>query len=383
MRTATEDLLTLHHGLSRWEDRLLPSRWWDESSLVGKAGGVAWRFGKFALIDVPVDYFTVVFAHEVAGHGARYREFGIAGIHYAFSLPPPYGKGGGEASNRRSINLSVDEGIAIWAGGVESHPLLQRGLAMRWVETGRIHYREAFLYFWSFQIAYRYIQDARPDLLDGTTDDDPRAIARLLAAGWGTLTPSMPVRLTVDDLKTAAHVNLADPLLFTSMYVGVVSYLWSGKEGGELPMLRLGSLKFLPMLRSNWTPFGVEYHLETFARTGSRTARLDLRTGGTAIHSGWGGVNLEVRRIVDEASFRLDGQLMAWRQPALRSGWSPSTEIANGLGGGFTLRVMQGLDALRTSLRLVGEVGYKTGGFLEGYPLAATPLVLIGIAWEP
>ncbi|MCU0452820.1 MAG: hypothetical protein MUE68_04120 [Bacteroidetes bacterium] len=382
MRSATEDLLTLHSVMTQAEDRLLGTQWFNEQSMAGTVGGIVLRFGKYAIIDVPLDYFAVVLAHEYAGHGSRYRELKMSNIHYAFDAPPPYGKGGGEASTRAS-GQSADELIAIWSGGVEAHPRLQQGLALRWIEQERIHYREALLYFWSFKIAYAYIQDSRPDLLDGRSDDDPRAYVRLLNAGFTPLTPATPLRVTVSDLKSAAHLNLVDPFLYMSLSVALVSYLWSGNAYGPLHMLRVGPVDLLPTLRSGWTPFGIEYHFETYLRWGGRTALVDLRAGDRTFHSGWGGFGVEVRRIFEDPDLRIDGSVMMWRQPGLKSGWAPSKVVGSGLGAGFTVRAYRALDAFSSSVRIVGEVGYKSGGFVEGFPMAASPLVAIGIAWKP
>ncbi len=379
MRASADNLLTLHAGIAALDSRLIGSVWFDEGSIIGKAGGIAIRFAKLQYVDVPVEYFLTVVQHEFGGHGARYRELDIPGIHYAFDLPPPYGNGGGEATSSWS-GQSPHETIAIWSGGVESHTFLQRGLALRWLDKRVVSYREALMYFISFQIAFEYILDAHENLLDGEADDDPRAFVRLLNVGYGTLTPSTRMRMTVADLKMATKIDLANPFLFYSLYLILYDHLWHGRDGAELPMLRLGSVDYLPLIRSGWTPFGVEYHLENYMRIGERATLIDLRLGDGSFHSGWGGVGVDVQRIFDDGHWRLDAGAKLWLQPSLMSGFNPTRSIGSGLGGAWSVRVYQDIHGLPVSLNLVGELGYKTAGYVEGYPMKATPLLMMGMA---
>jgi len=378
MRSAAENFLSIHGGISRLEDRVIGTSWFDESSIAAKAGGMGLRFAKMMFLDTPLDYFSVVAQHEFGGHGARYREFGITQVHYAFDAPPPFGNGGGQATSLGD-GFSVDEGIAMWAGGVESHTFLQRSLAMRWVERRSVTYREAFLYFWSWQITFTYIQDTHEDLLDGRTDNDPRAFVRLLNNGYAPLT-GVPLRFTVGDLKAATKIGIANPFTFFTIYVGLVSYLYQGQVSADLPMLDLGPMSLLPLFRAGWTPYGVEYHLENYLRMGERTALLDLSVGDNTFHSGWGGAGLDVHRIFDDGHWRLDLGARLWHQPALTKGWNPGETVGSGLGGAWRMRVYQDIHGLPVSLHAVGEIGYKTGGFIEGYPMAASPLLMMGLA---
>lgn len=68
---------------------------------------------------------------------------------------PCCGKGGGQASaNIPNGLISDQELLAIWQGGIDIHPLIDRDLSLRWLAKKEVHYREASLYFWSWQIMY-------------------------------------------------------------------------------------------------------------------------------------------------------------------------------------------------------------------------------------
>ena len=71
-----QDLVTLQHLTASAEDRWLPSKLGTERSRSALALGVLYRAGKFLALDMPQDHLLMVVAHEVFGHGARFRELG-------------------------------------------------------------------------------------------------------------------------------------------------------------------------------------------------------------------------------------------------------------------------------------------------------------------
>jgi hypothetical protein len=264
---------------------------------------------------------------------------------------------------------------------VESHPILQRGLALRWLEKRRVNYREALLYFWATQIQMSYIQDTKEQLTPSGPDNDIQAYVRLLNFGWVNTPNQVPATMDVAYLKARTNLNIVNPFAFYSIYVALVTYMWEGNESAPLPMLEIGPVDYLPMLRTAWTPFGLEYHMENYLRIGERSAMVDFQLGDNAFHSGWGGLGVQVQRIVDDEELRIDGSLRLWQQPDLISGFPVGKVLGGGLGGSFTLRAYQDIPGLPFPIHAVGEVGYKSVGFVEGYPMDASPLVMLGISW--
>ncbi|MEZ4762857.1 MAG: hypothetical protein R3C26_06535 [Calditrichia bacterium] len=84
--------------------------------VAGKTGGIAGRLAKYALIDLPADYFSVstgarIFRTRCAISRARYEQHLLC-VRHAL----PYGNGGGEASNYESVEISQQELLSIWQG---------------------------------------------------------------------------------------------------------------------------------------------------------------------------------------------------------------------------------------------------------------------------
>jgi hypothetical protein len=380
MESGTETVVTLQQGLARAEDRYLRTRWFDESGGLGKAGGFAGRLAKLLLLDRPMDHFTVVLAHEFMGHGARYRELDISNVDYGYDLPPPYGAGGGQASaNLGEGVVSRHEHIAIWTGGLESHQILSRTLGLQWTERKRLSYRDASLFFESWLIAQDYIQGTEAHLAPGEGENDLNAYVRLVNARAGYTDPD-DLRMTVGDLKDKARLDFVHPMLWTSLYTIVKTYLWDGTTTSELPMVRIGRVGYLPGLRMGLTPFGLEYHVDNYLRWGRRAALVDVRVGDTSFHDGWGGVGVRVRKLWERTWVSIDVDVDLWKQPGLELGRAPTGLKGQGFGGAASVRCSFAPGRQRAPVWAVVELGYKSAGFLEGRRLDAAPIVMAGIA---
>jgi hypothetical protein len=379
MRSGEETITSIHKGVSYFEDKLIGTRWFSESNVLGKAGGIAGRLAKYILLDVPVDYFSVVLGHEFFGHGFRYREFNIDGIHYSFMLPPPYGKGGGESSKNGALPVSYHELLSLWSGGVEIHPGINRVLSLRWISRNEINYREASQYFWSFQIFISYIQDTNENLSDNTPDNDIRAYTRIINA-QAVYTEPGNIKMSVKDLKSKMMINAINPFLFYSLYSMIKTYLWEGSQSNEVPMLNFGDIKYLPGLRAGLTPFGVEYHLDNYLRWKGMTSLIDIRYGDKTFYNSWDGVGILVQSIYRPKNFSFDVYLNIWKQPGLKLENDKAELKGKGIGGAFSIRGYYDFSNTKLPISAVLELGYKSVGFLEGYSLNSLPIFSFGLA---
>ncbi len=381
MRSGAESIITFHTGLVSAEDKLINTRWFSESGIFGKTGGVSGRLAKYILVDIPVDIFSVVLAHEYFGHGARYRELDMDDIFYKFDMPPPYGGGGGQASNTKSVSISTHELLAIWEGGVEVHPVINRKISMRWMAKNEINYREASQFFWSFQIMTTYIQDSKEDLADGTKDNDLRAYVRYINSNAG-YTDVASLRMSVKDLKSKMIINAFNPFVFYSLYSILKTYLWGGSISNEMPVLNFGAVDYLPGLRAGLTPFGVEYHFENYLRYNNTVSFIDFSYGDQSFHDSWGGIGLNIQNIYKRNSYKFDMNLNIWKQPEIQIGSNPTVLKSGGIGGALSVRGYYDFPNSEIPMSALLELGYKTTGFLEGYNLDSSPIFMIGLAFR-
>ena len=378
MRAGAESIASLHFYLAALEDSYLGVKWTPENTLSGKIAGVAGRSLKFALLDLPVDYFSMVFMHEWYGHGARYRELGLIGIDYGYEWPPPYGNGGGWASYTSSPGeYSTQERLGIWIGGIESENVLSRHYRQRWMITGSMHYRESWLYFWSLQNILVYIGDALDLVENQQRFDDPQAYIHYLNADNGFHTIS-DYPYSLNDLKSAVNLNALDPFFWFGIYNNFVRYLWGGEPSFDVPYLGLGIAKYLPAVHVGLTPFGVETYLENYLLMDEVLYLLYFRLGDNSYYDDWGGFGGLVSYPFSTSTFSADIKFDLWRQPKMKFG---GHEVLRGekTGVAFSLRSYFNIPDTSYPMKAIIEVGYKSVGFLEGYPLGEYPILLLGL----
>lgn len=377
MESGAANVVTAHRAIAKGEDRIVGNRWFPENTLSGKSGGMALRFFKLFALDMPIDYFSAVLTHEYFGHGARYREFKISHVDYGFDMPPPYGAGGGQAAvDIPGTALSNHQLLAIWTGGLESHALINRTLGMRWMAGKSINYREASLYFWTWQISFNYINGSVNDL--SLTENDPRAYVRIINANAGFNNPDS-LSMSLAYLQRRNRIGLLNPFLWFTLYTQLRTYLWDGNSSNRLPVIPVGDLGYLPSFRLGLTPFGPEYHFENFVSAYGRIVLVDFRLGDETFHRSWGGIGLYIQNFCDAGSASFDVRLDFWQQPRLDFGPVPIEHKGGGSGGAFAVRAFYPLAA---AVAGVGEVGYKSVGFLEGFSLDASLIVGVGLAFN-
>src|SRR5687767_8203164 len=162
-----EGLLTIQHWLATAEDRWLPVKIGAERSRPAFALGLLYRTGKFFALDMPQDHFFLVVAHEYFGHGARFRELGDGRLRYGFDAPIPYGSGNAVTKFNGRFPISPLAALNVSAAGIEAQHVLADAITERAVTRGRLHYREAWLYFESRLAALSYTLSASPTSSEG------------------------------------------------------------------------------------------------------------------------------------------------------------------------------------------------------------------------
>ena len=381
MRSGAETILGIHNGLGRFEDMHIKSSLFSEEKLSGRAGGILYRFAKYTLIDLPVDAFAGLFAHEYFGHGARFREQDWVNVHYEYELPPPYGNGHGTVSgNTSGSRMYTDhEFLAFYSGGLEVQSLMNRNLCLRWTARREIHYREAFVYTFSLWSNFSYIISTKgEDLEDYETGHDVVKYLRLLNnhAGYSDINNLL---MNPENLNYRNMINLVNPFFFYTLYTGLRGYIWDGNNSTKLKMFNIKGIEYLPSCRMGLTPFGPEYHLENYFRAKSTVFLLDLRTGDPTFYKSWGGIGLFFQNIYENKRFSLDAKLDIWKQPEIEIGGYPATLKGGGLGGAFSLRGYYDFTNSQFPISAILELGYKSAGFLEGYTLDSSPTIMFGI----
>lgn len=344
--------------LGRAEDKVLPLRLFDEETVLRRSAGVGYRFARLFALDLPQEDWLRVVNHEIFGHGARLRERFDGPVRYRVGLPPPYGGGGGSTSFTFDREPAIEEVLAITIGGMEANNVAASRLALRAVARGEATYREMLRYLLSRLDTVGYIL---------STGDEPEEEGHDVSDFLIALRDVAGSDLTARDLRRRAIVGLADPLLGVAAYGLVLSYLWRGDTDAPVPAFRVGGLGYLPALRLQLAPFGIEWVVEnTFARDGLAT-RVSARFGDAPGARSFG-IGLHRDAIWTWRRARIDVDGHAWRQPRILD----DGRVERSAGGAAFATASVPLDVkwLRWA-SVVVQGGYKTRGFVEGEPLGS------------
>jgi hypothetical protein len=366
-------LLTVQHVLASVEDWLLPaSPFREERGVPRRSAGVAYRWAKLVFIDAPQDHFFVVLAHEVYGHGSRFREFGLEERRYSFEAPPPYGEGGGRAAAVTTRPLTRAELAAIYSGGLEAHDLLNARLARQGVVRGALHYREALLYMNARLEALSYVRST-PD------EDVPSGhdVANFLDTINRGCEPPACRPITPADARRRARIGLVDPLLAWSL-ASTLAYVALGRETLPLWMFPLpGGVRYLPAPGLMLAPYGTEWTVGNHFLREGRALHLTVRAADAGPAGAWG-VGADLPEIARRGRLTVGGAAHVWRQPRALS----RTADAGEAGGALIVTLhapLRHATVAGRALHVHADAGYKTAGFLPGEPLAGGPIVRLGM----
>jgi hypothetical protein len=374
-----QGLLTVQHLVAAAEDRWLPTKIGEERSRPALALGILYRAGKLLGLDVPQDHFLMVVGHEVFGHGARFRELGDGRIGYGFDAPIPYGSGEAFTSFEGEFPVSPLGLLAVSASGIEAQHAIADAITDKAVTRGRIHYREAWLYFESRLTAMTYILTASPHSSAG------HDVADFLETFHDACTaPCMP--LTRRHVQQRALLALADPLLFYALYGFSGAYIGNGSTTGPIPMIPVGGgARVLPSAGYALTPYGGEWTVRTAIATGKqghgrriRLRGITLRVGDTGASTPWA-VGARAAHVLRVKGLVFDAAVDVWRQPPLLA---DRTSDPLRTGAAVTATVILPLPHWLRSDWTRGlhlTAGYKAEGFVPGEQLGRGVVLRAGV----
>jgi len=352
--TGASGLTSLLRGYQALDEEYLPATQGDTSAYM-----MLGRFGKIVLENIL--FSTVMITqHEVFGHGGRAREFKLPIIKYSIR---PY-KGSVSYRAEPYLQLSKSEQIAFITGGMEGTGILAKRIRDRWVDTQILDYREAHLYLVNALDQTTYILHSRTEKIFDNSNDVTAYIAEI--NHWH----GSPV-LNRSRLKQKAYIDLLDPYLFYSLY-SMAHYMRDGSACWEYPMIPIGDYRYLPGFRLALAPYGPEYQFINYIKGPEHSIQATFRYGKTGARSSLG-TSLEVTRLLSSDLFNVDAKIDLWRQPKLFVSQAQAAKPQ--LGGGFSLI---GRYRVFDSFELIGQLGYKTTGFVPGDPLKNGPILRAG-----
>jgi hypothetical protein len=366
-------MATLGEAVARAEHKIVPHRLFAEGGLSRRAANVTFRLGRFVFFDAPQERLVMVVNHELFGHGARVRERFDGPIDYVIGVPRPYGNGGGSTRFVLDRNPLPHERLSIHAAGMEANAVAADLLASAASARGNMTARHALRYL-EFELdTLSYVLSTDEDGEEPGHDvGDFLAVYNELAAGAGA--PALRIRT----LRRDTLASLANPVVAYAAW-GLARYIAIGADDVTVPMLTIGGMRYLPLVRYRLTPFGTEWSLVNELGGRVRPTQVELRVGRSFDARPWAIAVRQRERPVWRA-WTGDLALAVWRQPEFVESsvdpFPPAMRMGAHLRGRFE-RPLIPFSADRATL--IVDLGLKSAGYVPGEPLGGGFIARAGV----
>jgi hypothetical protein len=313
---------------------------------------------------------------------------GFINNHYQIKLPPPYDYGGGMAyrgewKKEGFRKRTWHEDMMASAGGMEANSVMANTIISKWMAKGSMNYRETYLYVSNRNNITAYILSTslceQNDDCEPSRGNDVLSYLSYVNAENGAFRPN-DYFLTLDDLKKQSIINLFDPFQFFALYTYFKTYLWDGNEEGNIPMISLWKIKYLPSFHLGLSPFGTEYYFDNYLSAQKQWYSFYLRKGDNSFHDFWG-MGFKGNKVVDSRYISVSPSFDFWDQPSIKLGGEEITESKGGLGfavsGTFNFKITKG----QNPFGIYTQLGYKSAGFVEGEMLSDGLILRFGLSF--
>ncbi len=303
--------------------------------------------------------YISTFQHEVFGHGARVREIGqgwkVTG--YEFNLDTS-----GLTKFLANPRSAPQYMIATTIAGMQANEVLANKIKSSILHNDTINpvYGAAYFHSAFDQINYVFGTDYK----EKSSSNDVQSYIKNMNLIYGNN------YLSASKLKANTALGLLDPFLYYSAYA-----LVTGKDF-EYPMIEFGDYKYLPAFRGIFTPYGLESKWLNHFKNSYTPFQINFSKGkhktGTSL-----GAEVIIDKITEQGHLDIGCNLAIWKQPKLF--YLDPLKAPNKRGYSFEMNLKLNLDETKA---IYSAFGYKTAGFRLGYPLKATPLIRVGLAFK-
>lgn len=364
-----KNLFTLHKAIYSFTDDILPVQLHDENTFIKKIPGIGYRIFKTAIIDFQIDYLTSIIQHQIFGHGAKMREYGLTeNLHHVEPFFPfgdgsAYSKPGNNTGNRKKSDH--ENLIEAYYGSIATQDLSNE-ITAKWLLSGKIHYREASLYLISTNDISTVILTGwlvkKGKLKKPFGSDGLNYIYQLnIIEGYSSSNP----KYTIEDLAKSTGINLLNSFQYLALYSYLKTYLFDGKEELHTPTIKIKKTGYIPAFRMGLSPFGAEYYFDNYILLNNRLVKAYFRYGNPAFHNFLGG-GVHVFNLLQRSKMDLNVSLHIWDQPGLNIGGNNIRRSNRGIGGLCSFDLFLKLINKSYPVNILLTLGYKTDGYIEG-----------------
>ncbi len=175
-------------------------------------------------------------------------------------------------------------------------------------------------------------------------------------------------------------ISLANPIQFYSAFTILYNYAVKGqKQLKRIPMIKFGTIRYLPAFNYSLTPFGSQYHFMNYFRYKRVLINGDFNWGDNTFNTFYG-LSLKAFNLIDSKRFTFNFHLDVWDQPELELINNDDISRTNKMGGALKADLMFRPINAQHKLGLFMQTGYKTKGYVTGDALAEAFILRYGMS---
>jgi hypothetical protein len=316
------------------------------------------------ILDYTATTDLITYQHELFGHAARLREFGVA---YTWEVNHGAVLSGESVAGSVSYTLSdyhkltSAQQLAMSIGGIEASQVLANQLAVSMFQRGKISSINAWLYWRSAYDFINYANSTSTNPTDNSSGNDLMSYTNEINSLYGRTV------ISISDVQQHSNLNYIDPLLWLSLYT-ISQTAVSKNNAIDLPMFNIGELGYLPSLRSILTPYGLETQLVNYFSYQDMQGQLIISSGNTASQSS-SGIGINVSEIAINDKLELAASWYMWQQPELYLAASSTQPVNWGEAAQSKFGMLLALTGkliITHDIKALLQIGYKDKGFVQG-----------------
>ncbi len=311
-----------------------------------------------------------VLNHEINGHGFRERSsnrqvkkygLGISFVWASFIFP---GIGlDGFTRYQENRHATWDSGLISTIAGNEANVILANEILMNNFHDKTMHKNNYNLFLGAFSnffgyvlITNKHMYENKGDIWEWVQDINKKH-------------QPTTKKITLNDVRLGTMVYTLNPIA----YIGVYSWyhtIITGQKSYWIPSIRIGNVKYLPIIRMGLSPFGLIYHIDNFIYRKGMTLLINMNFGRSPFYKKtyWGG-SIRSRNLLKYRILTLDIMGAFWYQPSLLLSLPIAEKLQLRKYDKFELGFLIGPKIsinIHKNISIGLSAFYKTKGFVEG-----------------
>ncbi|GJM31491.1 MAG: hypothetical protein DHS20C18_04920 [Saprospiraceae bacterium] len=362
-----ENLLAINHAWSKLDERYLPKHLFSEDK---EWTNRAYRFAKLLFIDYPFAFVLPSLQHEYFGHGYRARQYGSQVTELKLTLPPPFQLETPNVRYRPILDRTEQEQLVMTVAGTEANAIFSKKIHRNALLSEKLDYHDALLYLYANNDLNSYVTFGR-----GLGGDVNTYLNN-------TNTYYQQDELTTKKLFSYGFLSiLLDPVNYYA-FQSIFNYGWQAQAKTRVPFIRFSQkLSYLPKFRFSLSPFGPELHYENYFKYKAQLFSLAFAHSDGTFQKYWR-FSGQIWNVKLANPLYLTARGQFWKQPEFLITDDGQVTDEQGTGAAVITTLYYDWQREPGLLGLMVEVGYKTGGFMEGERLGQGLILRGGLSFN-